>query len=244
MNETSVRAIVIDDEPLARRDLVAQLAEAEGIEVVGEASGGKEGIRLAETVHPEVAFVDIRMPEVDGLEVAMALERSRTAVVFVTGFDHFAVRAFELGTLDYLTKPVAPERLAKTLDRLKGLRGREPATTLSGFLQSPPGGTFVFRSMGSIVVLEYGEVLYVEARGNYVNVHGLVNDRPQAWLRRSTMDAIQTTLEPHGFLRTHRSILVNQAHLLSIRARGRTYEAELTHGTRVPVSREMARKLR
>ena len=243
MNEEPIRAIVIDDEALARRDLVAQLEEAPNVEVIAEASGGREGIELVNRLRPEVAFVDIRMPEVDGIEVAVALEETPTAVVFVTGFDHFAVRAFELGTLDYITKPARPERLTKTLERIRERRGDTESPKLSDFLASPPTEVFVFRSMGSIIVLDYKEIVFIEARGNYVNVHGLVDGHLEMWLRRSTMDSTQAELANRGFLRVHRSFLVNREHLRSIRSRGRTFEAELSGGARVPVSRETKAKL-
>lgn len=244
MSAQPIRVIVVDDETMPRQDLVHRLAAYEDVAVVGEADGGASGIELAKRVNPDVAFLDVRMPEVDGLDVAEVLEESPTAVVFVTAFDHFAVRAFELGTLDYLTKPVRPERLEKTLDRIRRQRGGPAPATLSSFLSAPPDDVFVFRSLGSIVVLEFAEIVYVEANGNYVSVYGLVNGELRNWLKRTTLEASEGELAQHGFFRAHRSFLVNRAHLLSIQRKGRTFEAELTGGARVPVSRSVASQIR
>lgn len=243
MSASPLRALVVDDEAPARSELVAMLAEQGGVEVIAECEEGARAIELVRELVPDVVFLDIRMPEVDGIDVALAIEGSAAAVVFTTAFDHFAVRAFELGSLDYLLKPIDPERLRVALERAATHASRRPRATLDEFLRRPPDDTFVFRSMGSVVVLEYPEVLFVEAQGNYVHVHAHVGGRDRCWLHRSTFRDVSGRLEPQGFVQVHRSFLVNHRHLHEIRPRGKGFEAILSSGQRVPVSRSLRGRL-
>ena len=243
MSSSLLRALVVDDEDLARAELVARLEERDDVEVIAQCDEGARAIELVRDLAPDVAFLDICMPEVDGIEVALAVEGTGTAVVFTTAFDHFAVRAFELGSIDYLLKPIDAERLDLAVRRVFRLAPRGHRPTLESFLRRPPEDTLVFRSMGSVIVLEYSEVMYVEAQGNYVHVHAHVRGKDRCWLHRSTFNDVTDRLGPHGFVRVHRSYLVNRRQLAEIRTKGKGLEAVLSTGQRVPVSRTLRGRL-
>ena len=244
MTAAPIRALVVDDEEPARVELVARLAERGGVEVLAECDGGASAIELIRSLEPDVVFLDIQMPEVSGIEVAEAVEELPSAIVFTTAFDHFAVRAFELGSLDYLLKPIDPERLDVALRRVAERPARSPRPTLGRFLREPPEDTFVFHASGSIVVLEFADVLFVEARGNYMHVHSHFGGKDRSWLHRSTIKDMEERLAPRGFVRVHRSYLLNRAHLIEVRSRGRGFEALLSNGATLPVSRSLRGRLR
>jgi two-component system LytT family response regulator len=193
-----LRAVVVDDEPLARARLRRLLAQhAEMVEVLADCASGEESIAALEQLRPDVAFLDIRMPDMDGFDVLDALgPRRPPQVVFVTAYSEHAVRAFEARALDYLLKPVSAERLQQALARLQPPAPASAQVRYPERLAVPVGGR--------IHLVETALIDHVEAHANYVELH--LGTR--SLVLRETMTRLESRLDPRRFLRVHRSRLV------------------------------------
>ncbi len=209
-----IRAVIVDDEALARSRLRRLLGEHRDVRVVGEHDCAAEAVDAILAVRPDLVFLDIEMPGMDGFEVLEAISAEyRPAVVFVTAFGAYAHRAFDFEAVDYVLKPFDRDRLARALDRVRSRRqglDQEVQARLLGLLESFDGKrTFVdqvaLRHDGRIVLLRTAEIDWVEASGNYVRIHA----RGTTHTMRSTLAAFQERLDPDRFLRIHRSIVVN-----------------------------------
>jgi two-component system LytT family response regulator len=223
-----MRALIVDDEAPARAKLRRMLAAYADVEIVGDVSDGIAALSLAAQLRPDVVFLDVQMPEVDGFDVAASLPDDGPALVFVTAFDQYALRAFDIHASDYLLKPVEPERLERTVQRLRGLvRGAmRPSTGVPSQLMIP--------DRGQTHVVRCAEIEWVEAAGNYVNLH--LPDR--TLLMRRTLASLLADLGP-GFVRTHRGAAVALAAVLSVRPRGKgDATVVLRSGIEVPCSRQ------
>lgn len=233
-----VRAIVVDDEPPARDELVFLLGECGGVEVVGEAQNAASAMALADEHSPDVAFVDLRMPGPDGIVLAEALlgRVPAMAVVVVSAHDDGAIRAFEAQVLDYLLKPVRLERLRRTLDRVRARRrrnepSREPLTRLA------------VRRKGAFVVVDVDDVVYFEMRDELV---WAVTETDRFALDL-TLSAVEQRVPPGRFFRSHRSALVRIDRIQAMEPSGAgTFDLVLAHpdAPRVPLARERVRMLR
>lgn len=209
----SITVAIVDDEAPARRRLRDLLEAEPDFRVVGEAAGGAEALKLAENARPDVLFLDIRMPGMDGLEVVRRLGNTEPPmVVFVTAFDRHAVEAFELCALDYLLKPFDAGRLRQTLDRVRARQkiGRpDTAQQLVRVLEQLEAGRharrFLVKSRGRMEFVAVDEIDWIEAAGNYAELH--VGQRTR--LIRETLNALERLLDPHEFVRIHRSRIVN-----------------------------------
>jgi DNA-binding LytR/AlgR family response regulator len=238
---SELRAIIVDDEPLARDELAFLLAEVGGVEVVGQASDAHAAIELAEREEPDVAFVDLRMPGPDGIALAQALKRRRPQlqVVVVTAHDDAALRAFEAQVLDYVLKPARLERVRSAVERARAALAPRPS-------QAPSSGTLerlAVRRGGVYVVLEVADVIYFEMKDELVWAVTASD--------RVALDLTMTNLEqrlPEGvFFRSHRGALVRVDKIRAMEPAGAgTYELVLDHpeSPRVPLARERARLLR
>lgn len=195
----ALRILIVDDEAPARARLVRLLAAMPGVKVVGEAADGEQALALAEQLQPDALLLDVQMPELDGLAVAASLPDDGPAVIFVTAFDAFALRAFEARAVDYLLKPVAPERLARALARV---RPRDGAVAPAGRPPLPVRQLIVPTRQG-VQVLRVSEIEWLEAADNYVTLHALGRE----WLLRRTLSGLLDDLGP-GFVRVHRSAAV------------------------------------
>lgn len=213
----TVRALVCEDEPLARKAIETYLDDVAWIELVGMARDGRESIRLIHKLEPDLVFLDVRMPGMDGIEVLDALEH-RPAVVFTTAFDEYALSAFEHGAVDYLVKPFGRERLVQTLDRVRvRLVGESRAFARAASpAESPPGphpDRIFARHRGSMVPIPVAQIRRLEAVDGGVTVH--VEGR--AFEVDCTLTELENRLDPRDFVRIHRAHLVNLAHVKSIR---------------------------
>lgn len=234
-----MRLLVVDDEPLARRRLRRLLEEIDGCEVVGEAGDGREAQACIARTRPDAVFLDIQMPQLDGLTLA-AQSCSLPPVVFVTAYDAFAVRAFELGALDYLLKPISRERLALTLDRLRDVRASQQ-TGASGRLlgawvarQSIPApARLVCASQDELRVFDARQITRFWASSKYTLF--LADGAEQ--LTDESLQTLQERFEPFGFLRVHRAELVNMSHARALTTHGGEAVLWLTDDQQVPVSR-------
>ena len=236
------RALVVDDEPLARRRLRELLGEFDAIEQVGEAVDGTSAVNAIDTLRPDLVFLDVEMPEGTGLEVLDRIAHD-PAVIFTTAHDKYAVSAFELQAVDYLLKPFGKERLSRALERLTpagaGAAGRA-REALEASRESPLTRIIV-RDRGRLVPIAVKDIVRLEANDDYTSVHV----RGKVYLVYLTLQEFERKLDPAKFLRVHRSHVVSLDHVAQFTpADGGRFELEMTDGTRLPVSRAYAKELR
>jgi len=236
-----IRTIIVDDEPLARDVLREYLAADEEFEIVAECANGFEAVRAVTQHDPDVLFLDIQMPKLDGFEVLALLDRS-PAVVFVTAHDEYALRAFEVQALDYLLKPFSEERFRSVLQRIKQHPPRPPAATLASSLRAKPLQRIVVRDDdGSIQVIPAVRVDYVEA-----DDEAIVIATGGAKIRKQqSIGDLAAELDPGRFVRIHRSYLLNIERIEKIELYAKDSRvAILRDGTKLPVSRSGYARLR
>jgi two-component system, LytTR family, response regulator len=217
-----IRAILADDEVLARRKLKQFLRDEPEIEVAGECSTASETIELARTINPDLIFLDIRMPGMDGFDVVEELSASSTHsmpwIVFTTAFDCYALRAFEIHAVDYLLKPFTAERLHTAIRRASeqistSRRSSEPANGTSRS-ESRFGTRIVFKSRGRILFLPVSDIRWIGAEENYVRIC----TGSETHLLRETMTRLEEKLDPSVFMRIHRSSIVNLHFVKEVRS--------------------------
>jgi two-component system LytT family response regulator len=211
-----IRALVVDDEPLVRERLRTLLASHADVEVVGECPDGPSALDAFRTADPHVVFLDIQMPGLTGLEVAeiWRAEGTLPIIVFVTAYDQFAVEAFRLHALDYLTKPIDPERFSESVARIRDLLKRPDRREIDGRIQAMLEMNerrqvvrphIVVREHDRYLLVPVTEIHALEATGNYVSLRC---ERANH-IVRSTLAALEAKLDPQRFLRVHRSWIVN-----------------------------------
>ncbi len=244
-----MRVLIVDDEPAARRKVARFLQEHDDIAVVGEASGGEEAIARIAEHQPDLVFLDVQMPGVDGFGVVEALaEHERVpAIIFATAHDEYAVRAFEVHALDYLLKPFDRERFERALDRArKSLPGAEDggqAKLLALLDAIRPAGAYVRRllvpSEGRSVFVSVGDIIRFEADRNHV----VIVTRGGTYTLRTTLESLEEKLDPEQFARIHRSHIVNLDAVKEIHAwfHG-DFKTKLHDGTELTWSRRYAAK--
>lgn len=244
-----IRTIIADDEELARRGLKALSQRCDELEVICECRNGREAVDAIHRHRPDLAFLDVQMPGKTGFDVISAIaEAQRPHVVFVTAYDKFALRAFEVHALDYLLKPVTEERFDAAVDRVREAmlhatddamiqRFRQVATDLQ--VTTSPSmisemGRLPVKSNGRIVVVRTGDIDWIEADRDYVSIH--VGDK--TWLMRETIAALELRLALSGFVRIHRSTLVNAERVKELRPQDKgEYAVVLTDGTELKLTR-------
>lgn len=210
-----IRALIVDDEPLARRRLRSLLRNEPDIDVAGECGDGRRAVAAILEKKPDLVFLDVQMPELDGFAVLDAVEAERLpAIVFVTAYDEHALRAFEVHALDYLLKPFDRDRFRMTLERVRaevaaqrsGSSNRELLDLISELRNSSRAQQrLMVRNAGRILFLGVNEIDWIEAEGNYVRLHV----GKESHLMRETMNAIEQRLAALKFQRIHRSTIVN-----------------------------------
>jgi two-component system LytT family response regulator len=201
-----IKTLVVDDEPIARARMVSLLREEADIELVGECSSGVQAKTAIESTTPDLLFLDIQMPEMNGLDLARSIQASGApAVVFVTAYDDYAVRAFEVHALDYLLKPFSAERFRAALGHAREHVAKRRANGGSPPRDANRRNRLMIKSSGRIHFVRMADIDWCEAAGNYVRVH--VNT--QSYLVRDTMSHVESELDPHQFMRIHRSTIVN-----------------------------------
>jgi two-component system LytT family response regulator len=217
-----IRTLIVDDEPLARERVRTLLTAYPDVHVVGEADDGPSALQAWEETAPDVVFLDVQMPGISGLEVAEAWrregQRALSIIVFVTAFDQYAVDAFRLHALDYLTKPIDPERFSEAMDRVRVGLGRPDRADLDARIQSmleyferrrSVRPHLVVREQERYLLVPVSEVHCLEATGNYVRLHC----ERGGHLMRSALSAVEARLDPRRFQRVHRSWIVNLEHV-------------------------------
>ncbi len=223
-----IRAIVVDDEPLARSNLRVLLRDDSEIEIIGECSSGTEALAVIRDKNPDLLFLDVQMPECDGFDVLEMLGAALPpAVIFVTAYDQFALRAFEAGALDYLLKPFDDARFCRALDRAKEqLAHRKNPTRAVDHI--------VTKGTGQVSFVKISDIDWIEAADYYTCLH--VGTKTH--LLRRSMSELEQELDPAVFCRIHRSSIVNIARVegLKLNPEGE-YEVVLSHGIKLRLSR-------
>ncbi len=260
-----IRTLIVDDEPLAREGLRVLLERDPVIELVGECRDGSEALTCIGDLEPDLVFLDVEMPEMDGFDVLEALSEGGSllpTIVFVTAYDQYALRAFEVHALDYLLKPFDDERFERALERAKLEVSRRQAAAVASRIEAllsdrredrgaatrsaaadgaeAPVQRFVVRSSGRIHFVDVGEVDWIEAAGDYVRLH----TGERSHLMRETMKQLEDLLDPDVFVRIHRSTIVRIGFVKEIRttATGQ-YVVLLENGTKRNLSRSGRRRL-
>lgn len=247
---TKIRTVIVDDEPLARRGIRALLDEEKDVEVVGECRNGREAVAAIEELAPDLVFLDVQMPELNGFDVLEAVGVERMpAVIFVTAYDKYALRAFDVHALDYLLKPLDGDRFTRALQRarmqIEGKNIRDLSLTLQNLLDDlKPNQKYaerlVIKSAGRIFFLGVAEIDWIEAADNYVRLHA----GRESHLLRETMSSLEKRLDPDQFVRVHRSRIINVRQIKELQPLFRgEYDIMLQDGTRLESGRGYRDKL-
>src|SRR5262245_3948454 len=242
-----IRTVLADDEPLAREGLRVALDGEPDIKIVGEAADGPSAVKRITELSPDLVFLDVQMPGLDGFQVLESLP-SIPSVIFLTAYDQYAVRAFEAHALDYLLKPIAPTRLQQAVERARlhiaserlapagKPEGSEvPRSSHPEHLQRIP-----IRDGDRFFMLRVDEIDWIESASNYIAVHA----RGRSFMLRVRMNDMETKLDPERFARVHRSVIVNLDRIQEIRSASHgDFTVVLNEGTTVPMSRTHHRNL-
>ncbi|MGB7719183.1 MAG: LytTR family DNA-binding domain-containing protein [Bryobacteraceae bacterium] len=228
MEQQTLRAVIVDDEELARGFLREMLAAHPEIEIVAECANGFEAVKAIVEAAPDLVFLDVQMPKLDGFEVLELIEPLSPAVIFVTAYDQYAMRAFDAHAVDYLLKPFSVERFERALERAKARLGeRKPAPE-----QRPQ--RLAVRDGTRVHVIPLEKLDYAEAQDDYVALHS----GGKSYLKLQTIGSLEALLDPARFVRIHRSAIVNLERVARIEPYAKESRvAILTDGTRLPVSR-------
>ena len=247
----TLRAIVVDDEPLPLQRIADLVRQAPTFELVATASDGRSGLDAIVEHRPDVVFLDIQMPELDGFQVITALDDEHLpAIVFVTAYDEYAIRAFEVDAIDYLLKPVTAERFAAAAARIAARVGRGDRVSTGSIRdvaaraadqRGAPFTRFVASRGGKHYFVPLSDVDWIEADGNYVRLH--TGDRTH--LIRETMKRLEERLDPAAFVRIHRSAVVSVSHIATIETRERgEYVLKMRSGAKLVSSRGFSARVR
>jgi two-component system, LytTR family, response regulator len=239
MSERTYTAIIVDDEELARAVVKEHLAPHEEIQIVAECANGFDAVKIAGELKPDLVFLDIQMPKLDGFEVLELLEPQPT-VVFITAYDQHALRAFEVHAVDYLMKPFSPERFEEALTRAKARMstghpaGPQP-TELSAAAKSEwPLDRLVVRDGTKVTLIPMAKLDYIQAQDDYV----LLKTPEKGHLKQQTLSSLEARLDPKRFLRIHRSYIIQLDRLARLeQTPSESWVAVLTDATKLPVSK-------
>lgn len=239
------KTLIIDDEPLARSIIKEYLMQHPQLEVAQECNDGFEGVKAIQQHKPDLIFLDVQMPKINGFEMLELIDQP-PAVIFTTAFDEYAIRAFEAHAVDYLLKPFSQDRFNKAIQKWMEQHGADTAKNtrelLSDAAYSPMQSQRIVVKDGSkIKIIPVHEILYLEAADDYVKIH----TKEGYFLKNKTMGNFENTLSPQQFVRTHRSYIVNIQQITRIEPYEKdNHVAVLKSGAQIPVSRTGYGKLK
>lgn len=238
------KVIIIDDEPLARQLIRAFLKPYEQLQVVAECNDGFEGFKAIQELEPDLIFLDVQMPRLNGMEMLELIER-QPAVIFTTAFDEYAMKAFEMNAADYLLKPITRERFDKAVQKWLGIAALQKPAHHEQLFNTPIvegyQNRIVVKDNGMIRIIPEQDILYVEASDDYIKIV----TPGGTFLKKSTLSHLEQTLDPQKFVRVHRSYLLPVSQL----ARIEPYEKDghialLQSGAKIAVSKSGMAKLK
>lgn len=233
MTSARIRTLIVDDEPPARRNIALLLQRDAEIEIVGECGSGKEALSAIRDLSPDLVFLDVHMPECDGFDVIEMLGPSQPrAIIFVTAYDQYALRAFEAGALDYLLKPFDNVRFQLAVDRAR--------ERIQSAVSAPKSDRMVVKSAGAVSFIRITDIDWIEADDYYSRLHV----GPKSHLIRRSLADLERELDPSSFCRAHRSAIVNldRVKTLKLNAEGE-YNALLENGAEIRISRRYRQNL-
>jgi two-component system LytT family response regulator len=234
----TLRIVIVDDEPLARA-VVREYAEGDaGIEIVADCANGFEAVKAVADLKPDLVLLDVQMPKLDGFEVLELLGRDQ-AVIFITAYDQYALRAFDVHAVDYLLKPFSAERFQEAMQRARERVRAKEALPLEAIVRDAkprtgPSERVLIRDGANVHVLPVAAIDYVEAQDDYV----AFKSEGKQYLKDQTLAAVETMLDPARFVRIHRSFILNIDRIAKVELYAKDSRmATLRDGTRLPVSR-------
>jgi two-component system LytT family response regulator len=237
-----IRTLIVDDEPLAREGIALMLERDPEVEVIGACGDGQAALEAIRTQRPDLAFVDIHMPRLNGLDAIEQLPAAdRPAVIFVTAHDQYAVRAFGACAVDYLLKPFRDDRFQAALTRAKAQvrRARDDAPVPAAAPE--PANRLVFKAGSEYIFISPDDLIWIEAQGNFVKLAVA----PQTHLVREPLQSVEERLDPRQFVRVHRSFLINARHIRRIMPiLYGDYQVLMSDGTKIRMSRSYRDKLK
>lgn len=233
-----IKAILIDDEPLARSIVSEYLQSYPEITIAQECNDGFEGVKAIAQHKPDLIFLDIQMPKINGFEMLELIEQP-PSVIFTTAFDEYAMKAFETHAVDYLLKPFSKERFDKAVQKWMSQK-QQPEAPVKAIIQSEEirqpeeKNRIVVREGGNIRIIPINEIQYIEAYDDYVKIY----TAKEMFLKKKTMSFYETNLDPSQFVRVHRSYILQISHLTRIEPLEKdTHVALLKSGAKIPLSR-------
>jgi len=246
-----IRTVIVDDEPLAREGVQMMLEADSDISIIAECKNGAEAVAAIINQKPDLVFLDVQMPEMDGFEVVEAIGvKQMPYVIFVTAYDKYALQAFEVNALDYLLKPFTVQRFSSALERAKNQTGKEETDNLSRKLMSlleevKPKSDYleriIVKNAGRVFFINVEEIGWIEAADVYVRVH---TTGKQSHLVRGSISKLEEKLDPAKFLRIHRSTIVSIKHIKELQPLFHgEYEITLRDGTKLTSSRSYRDRL-
>lgn len=238
------KVVIIDDEPLARQLIRTLLAAYEQIEIVGEGTDGFEGFKEIQKLQPDLVFLDVQMPRINGFEMLELLD-PLPSVIFTTAFDEYAMKAFEANAIDYLLKPVTKERFDKALQKwfafTSGTEGISKQTIITENVYEGYRNRIVVKDNSRIRIIQDHEIEYIEASDDYVKIY----TKTEKFLKKSTLSFIEQSLNPLQFIRVHRSYLIPVNRIVKLEPYEKdSIVAILQNGSKVPVSKSGLAKLK
>jgi two-component system, LytTR family, response regulator len=248
---SSIRVLIVDDEPIARKGIRRLLDEASDVEIVGECGDGAEAALAIRKQSPDLVFLDVQMPELDGFGMLEKVGvEAGPEIIFVTAYDEYTLRAFDIQALDYLLKPVNPERFHKALGRARARLQNKSYERMNGRLlallenqrrEERGAARFAVKTPQGVLLVDADDVDLIEAAGNYVSLRA----GSQAHLLSETISGMERRLDPRKFLRIHRSRIVNMERIKLLRPLFHgEYEIVLKDGTRLTSGRAYSGRIR
>lgn len=236
-----IKAVIVDDEFLARQRVLKLLEDYEEIKCIGEAKNGLLGLQLIKEVEPDLVFLDVQMPDIDGFELLSRLKlKTKPYIVFTTAFDSYAIKAFNVHALDYLLKPFDEERFSESMNKVieyfKIKKSSDFGDKLMGLIKDFDRQAtdyitkFEIKEKGYEITIDIDDIVYIEANGNYLNL----NTKDKVYLYRETMSTINAYLDPNYFLRVHRSFILKKSSISKcVYLNNNEYEFLLKNGNKV-----------
>ena len=237
-----MKVIIIDDEPLARSIVKEYLQPYSNIEIVAECNDGFEGIKAIQQYEPELIFLDVQMPKINGFEMLELIERP-PAVIFTTAFDEFAIKAFELNATDYLLKPFSKDRFNKAIQKYQDQPAKPQAIPVIETAAQGAGqqNRVVVKDGNKIKIIPVNQIQYLEAADDYVKIVTAEG----SFLKKRTMNFFEQSLANHNFVRVHRSYIVNSQLITRIDPYEKdSHQLLLSNGSKIPVSKAGYAKLK